>query len=462
MSLCIPNDFEAERGVIANLLNAQDNAELAERMGLCTGDGIGQDHLSDPELKRVWDSVRQAAKDSEAIELVGIAKRANVGLGYLASLQGEHSTSIDFRPLRDRVKKAYIARELAVLGQNVSDAHQRQDFDPGQFLGQMDRIRELATSKSLTSQLKDSLLSGDQLADLKVIPRECFLGSWLREGSLGFLFGLRGIGKTWFSLGIARAIAEGAAFGPWKAGKPQRVTYIDGEMPLESMQQRDAALRDGSAPIHFLNHERFFEVTGKSLNLANRETQEAVTKLILETKTRVLLLDNLSCLFSSVKENDADEWEKILPWLLSLRRHRIAVVILHHSGRSGTHMRGTSRREDAAFWVIQLCEPSAGSDGNGLKFISLFSKNRDGTAEETQTFEWTFETCANGNIAVSHRRISALDQLRQWLRDGMTTCADIAEAMGLSKPTVSKLAAKAIREGWLKKNGRDYELLEPV
>src|ERR1019366_5838951 len=101
---------------------------------------------------------------------------------------------------------------------------------------------ELATNKSLASQLEDSLLSGDQLADLKVIPRECFLGSWLREGSLGFLFGLRGIGKTWFSLGIARAIAEGTAFGPWHGRKPQRVTYIDGEMPLESMQQRDAAL----------------------------------------------------------------------------------------------------------------------------------------------------------------------------------------------------------------------------
>jgi len=320
----------------------------------------------------------------------------------------------------------------------------------------------LATNKRLTSKLKDSLLSGDQLADLKIIARESFLGSWLREGSLGFLCGLRGIGKTWFSLGIARAIAEGAAFGPWKAGKPQRVTYIDGEMPLESMQQRDAALRAGSAPIHFLNHERFFEVTGKSLNLANRETQEAITKMLLETKTRVLFLDNLSCLFSAVKENDADEWEKILPWLLELRRRRVAVVMLHHSGRSGSHMRGTSRREDAAFWVVQLCEPSTGSDGNGLKFISQFSKNRDGTAEETQTFEWTFETCANGKIVVSHRRLSALDELRQWLRDGVNSCADLADAMGISKPRISKLAAKAIKEGWLRKNGRDYELLEPA
>jgi hypothetical protein len=90
-------------------------------------------------------------------------------------------------------------------------------------------------------------------------------------------------------------------------------------------------------------------------------------------------------------------------------------------------MRGTSRREDAAFWVVQLCEPSTGSDGNGLKFISQFSKNRDGTAEETQTFEWTFETCANGKIVVSHRRLSALDELRQWLRDGVNSCADLAD-----------------------------------
>ena len=68
-----------------------------------------------------------------------------------------------------------------------------------------------------------------------------------------------------------------------------------------------------------------------------------------------MFLDNLSCLFSGIKENDADAWELVLPWLLEMRRNRIAVIIVAHAGRNG-YMRGTSRREDAAFWIIQLTE----------------------------------------------------------------------------------------------------------
>ncbi len=40
----------------------------------------------------------------------------------------------------------------------------------------------------------------------------------------------------------------------------------------------------------------------------------------------------------------------MLPWLLDLRRRKIAVVIVHHAGRSG-EMRGTSKREDNVFWI---------------------------------------------------------------------------------------------------------------
>ena len=105
-----------------------------------------------------------------------------------------------------------------------------------------------------------------------------------------------------------------------------------------------------------LNHDALFHRSGKVLNLADPVTQEALLATMLEDGVKVLFLDNLSCLFSGVKENDADAWESVLQWLLTLRRHRIAVVFVHHSGRNKETMRGTSRREDAAFWVIRLDE----------------------------------------------------------------------------------------------------------
>ena len=47
----------------------------------------------------------------------------------------------------------------------------------------------------------------------------------------------------------------------------------------------------------------------------------------------LVILDNLSCLFPSVKENEADGWAPIQTWLLSLRRESVSVLFVHHSGR---------------------------------------------------------------------------------------------------------------------------------
>ena len=43
-------------------------------------------------------------------------------------------------------------------------------------------------------------------------------------------------------------------------------------------------------------------------------------------------------------------------WLLRLRRQGVAVLLVHHAGRSG-NPRGTSKREDVLDTVIQLKHP---------------------------------------------------------------------------------------------------------
>jgi putative DNA primase/helicase len=70
----------------------------------------------------------------------------------------------------------------------------------------------------------------------------------------------------------------------------------------------------------------------------------------MQNGVKVVFMDNLSCLCFGTNENETDSWEHVLSWLLWFRRARIAVVIIHHANREGNDMRGTSRREDAAFW----------------------------------------------------------------------------------------------------------------
>ena len=89
---------------------------------------------------------------------------------------------------------------------------------------------------------------------------------------------------------------------------------------------------------------------------------------------QVVVIDNLSCLFRGVAENEANAWEAVLPWVLDLRRAGISVVVAH-AGRNG-QMRGTNRREDSAHWVQSL-EPAHDDSGdfNCTRFVSRFTKN---------------------------------------------------------------------------------------
>jgi AAA domain len=302
--------------------------------------------------------------------------------------------------------------------------------------------------------------SPEGLAQLSVPPREPIIGEWFKEGDLGFIYGARGLGKTWLAMLLARKCAEGGTVADWKVHRPRRVLYVDGEMSFDGIRERDTALTCASAEgMFYLQHEALFHLTGKVLNLTNATVQAALLEKCRNDEIEILILDNLSCLFTGIKENDADAWELVLPWLLDLRRNRIAVVFIAHAGRNG-FMRGTSRREDAAFWVIQLtAAQNAGEIQNGAKFVARFVKNRNATEAECPPLEWHF--CKSQDESRAHvlwKAISTSQVFRQLIEEGVTSASEIAEEMGISKGTASKLAKKGIVTGWLKKAGRDYAL----
>jgi hypothetical protein len=151
--------------------------------------------------------------------------------------------------------------------------------------------------------LDKATCSSSGLAQLKVPPREPILGEWFKEADLGFIFGARGLGKTWLAMHIGRQCAEGGSVADWKVHQPRRVLYVDGEMALDSIRERDAGL--STTPVDgmfYLQHEALFHLTGKVLNLTNPVVQAAILEDCLRKKFEVLILDNLSCLFTGIKK----------------------------------------------------------------------------------------------------------------------------------------------------------------
>ena len=77
---------------------------------------------------------------------------------------------------------------------------------------------------------------------IKLPPRINLLSPWMPAQGLAMVYAPRGIGKTFFGLNVAYAVASGGSFLCWKAEAPMRVMYIDGEMPAVTMQERLASI----------------------------------------------------------------------------------------------------------------------------------------------------------------------------------------------------------------------------
>ena len=322
-------------------------------------------------------------------------------------------------------------------------------------------VSEESKEISMLDAIRLSAKSASGIAALGLPPREPVLGDWLKEGDTGFLYAPRGIGKTWLSMLLSSSVANGGQAGPWKAHGARKVVYIDGEMALDGMLERMEGMQSGENLV-VLNHEVLFHLGNKTLNLADRATQDALTAYLVESGAGMVVLDNLSCLCSGMEENKGDDWERVLHWLLTLRRLKIVVLIVHHAGRNG-EMRGTSRREDAAFWVLKLDYADEAKSGTArmAKFVSLFTKERN-SGREQMPLEWSFETDSAGVVRVDYKQADPLAVFRSWVEFGLSNATAIAEAMDVSVGHVSKLAKKAVGAGWLKVQGRKYILVSGV
>jgi putative DNA primase/helicase len=311
--------------------------------------------------------------------------------------------------------------------------------------------------------LGKSFVTSKELKGLTIVPRKKLMDEWFREGDLGYIFGFRGVAKTWFALGLSTALSTGAKFGEWPAHEAVEVAYLDSEMPAEDIRSRVLGLGlDESEHFHLLNHELLFERTGKVVNVNNIVIQKAITRYCILNRIQVLVVDNLSTAAYGMRENEADSWEQMNRWLLELRREKISVVIVHHAGRAG-NMRGTSKREDAAFWIIQLDDAKKDSDDrNGARFITRFTKASRNTQTDVPAYEWHFLTdFATNEVSVTCKKSEGLAVFHAVLESGVTKPSEIAKVMGIQDYQVSRLAKKAIDMGWLERASRgEYRLVE--
>jgi len=133
-------------------------------------------------------------------------------------------------------------------------------------------------------------------------------------------------------------------------------------------------------------------------------------------------------------------------WLKALRRAGHSVLLVHHSGKDGGQ-RGTSKREDLLDTVIALKRPEEYSPEQGAVFEVAFEKARGAFGEDVEPFQLTYTI--DQECAVWHRSPildAEYEAVLHELKNGGTV-RSIADDLGISKSTVQRYRARAIKNG---------------
>ena len=436
-----PHNLEAEQALLGAILV---NNEAMDRVSSF----LEHHHFFDPLHQQIYETAAKlihAGKNATPITMRTFFERAepispNLTVPqYLGTLAANATTIINAEDYGRTVYDLATRRVLIIIGEDmVTGAYDSPvDFTPQAQIHEAER-RLGALSKSEPSGLAPVPLSEFLVLELQA--REWVLSDLLQQCGLAMVYAWRGIGKTFFALALAYAIASGGRFLKWQAPRPRRVLYIDGEMPAVGMQERLRGIVGVAASenLYLLSADLYEDGLP---DLASPEGQAAVERLL--PNIEVIILDNVSTLVRTGVENEAEGWLPVQNWLLRLRRKGKTVIIIHHAGKGGGQ-RGTSRREDPLDLVLNLRAPDDYEPTEDARFEVHFEKGRGLLGAAKEPFEARLETRDGKSIWTTRDLVDAkLAEIRE-LRDAGRTIRQIAKELSISKSAVDRALKKAI------------------
>jgi hypothetical protein len=289
-----------------------------------------------------------------------------------------------------------------------------------------------------------SILSASELLAADLAPRRDLLAPLLSAGSAALVYGPGGIGKSFFALSLAWAVASGGRFLGWQSLRPHRVLYVDGEMGVAAVRERLALLGPPPSGLAIMAHD----LGNGLLDLS----EDAGIERLMATwnNPELVVLDTLASLVG-VRSGDAERWARVQRFLLHQRRRRRSVLLVHHANKRGA-MRGSTRREDLLDLVIALRRPDGGPPAGGARFEIHFDKARHAgvplvpilAALETDAAGravWRWGPADGGRL---ERAVALLDR-------GLTG-QEAADALGISRTSLFRLKAEARAKGLLNRD----------
>ena len=185
------------------------------------------------------------------------------------------------------------------------------------------------------------------------------------------------------------------------------------------------------------------------VSLVDEGSKSPIIEFAIENKIDVMIFDNVSTLSDGLEdENAAEAFQPLNNLVVSLKRHGVATVLVHHTGKAkdAKTYRGSSNLNTVLEQTVRLEAVEGPKEGARFRFV--VDKNRngeelalDGKTMALQAGQWVFEEDAHDNA----RAVIDAIQTRRY-----TTQKAVGDALRLHQSTVSKAIQIGVTKGYAK------------
>jgi len=189
------------------------------------------------------------------------------------------------------------------------------------------------------------------------------------DQSIVQIVGASGVGKTMFGLAIAGAISTGnGLLGMPSINGARPVLYVEGELPASDIQIRvngmfNAIERKCDPKMFYVSSlQQQLKINNKGFTpIQFEQGLIEIENAIVQIKERtgqmpVVFIDNISCLASGLKENDADAWSPIINKFVKWKNMGSTVFYFHHLNK-GNDSSGSTMQHRTIDMVIRMRKP---------------------------------------------------------------------------------------------------------
>lgn len=280
----------------------------------------------------------------------------------------------------------------------------------------------------------------------------------LYRDSLAWLYGLPGCGKSFIAIDVAGCVSTGEVWQGYGPATEGPVLYLIAE-GVTGVKQRVRAW-EGAQGVTM--RVQFLPVAVQTTNGAE---WAAFVQLAAEMRPALIVVDTQARVTVGAEENSAKEMGEVVHRLERLRQATGAcVLVVHHSGRAGEHMRGSIAMDGAATTILKV------EKTEDLLYVEC-GKQKDAAPFDTFRLRLvSYETSAvlslmEGPQTVDIGHTAIRSGLRSWWDSHETdwvSASTLIDAKAFTKPTFYR-AAKALEKVGLVEskaagNGKRYRL----